>query len=92
MPKLITRQGLGGTLDIYIAHVAVSIGEILPHMSEDDGSKLEWHGHMTLRGKHVDQWVTETRDVTGVIGETPEKVLAVLERYATEFYGDGYPE
>ena len=89
MPKLITRQGLSGTLDIYIAHVAVSIGEIVPHMGEDDSSKLQWHGHVTLAGKHIDQWVTETRHVSGVIGETPGLVLAELQRYATEFYGDG---
>ena len=94
MPKLTTRHDPdgGGVLLIHAPHTQGPIGYITPHMRPGEGPPvLEFHGRASFHGKHVDETKTDSREVSGVRGPTPDHVLKVLQNNSDEFYGDTSP-
>ena len=85
-PKLIMRRAPRGERDIFVNGSDIEIGNIVPEMNADGSPTVEYHGRVRLKGKQVNDYASDTRRISGVVGSSPEHVLATLQSMADEFY------
>ena len=85
-PKLIMRRAPRGERDIFVNGSDIEIGNIVPEMNADGSPTVEYHGRVRLKGKQVNEYASDTRRISGVVGTSADDVLRQLQDMANEFY------